>query len=77
MPKGKLEFNLPEERSDFELASNATKWYLVAWDMDEYLRSLTKYASDDETQERIDAFQEVRDRFWEIMNDRNLNFDES
>jgi hypothetical protein len=77
MSEGILKFNLPEEQGDFELASNATKWYLVAWDMDQYLRNVTKYASDNETQERIDAFQEVRDRFWEIMNDRNLTFDES
>jgi hypothetical protein len=42
-----LKFNLPEERPEFELAVDASKWYSVCWDMDQYLRSQTKYAPDD------------------------------
>jgi len=39
-----LKFNLPEERREFELTVDASKWYSVCWDMDQYLRSQTKYA---------------------------------
>jgi len=81
MSEGILKFNLPEERGDFELASNATKWYLTVWDMDQYLRNIQKYNEevdadgkplyDDKT---VDV---IREQLWEFIKDRNLSFDEN
>ena len=80
MPTGTLTFNLPEEQSDFNLASNASKWYLIAWDMDQFLRNKIRYPEDTgdnkgKSDEYYQALQEVRDAFWENMNDRGLDFD--
>ena len=80
MPTGTLTFNLPEEQSDFKLASNATSWYLVAWDMDQYLRDKIKYPEDTgdnkgKSDEYYDALEEARKEFWEIMTHRGLDFD--
>lgn len=73
--KGTLEFNLPEEQSDFKLASNATSWYLVAWDMDQYLRDKIKYPEDTKSDEYYEALEQVRKEFWDIMTHRGLDFD--
>lgn len=76
--KGTLEFNLPDEQSDFNLASNATKWYLVAWDMDQHMRSILKYG-DDETKsdDYYKAVEEIRADLYERMSDRGLSFDDN
>jgi hypothetical protein len=80
MPTGTLTFNLPEEQSDFNLASNASKWYLIAWDMDQFLRNKIRYPEDTsdnkgKSDEYYQTLQEVRDALWENMNDRGLDFD--
>jgi hypothetical protein len=77
MPTGTLTFNLPEEQSDFNLASNASKWYLVAWDMDQYLRNKIKYTSDDTPELYSEVLEMVRKEFWENMENNGLNFDEN
>lgn len=33
MPKAIIEFNLPEENDDYELAVNASKMYCILWDL--------------------------------------------
>ena len=73
--KATLEFNLPDDNVEFQLANNASKWYSVAWDMDQYLRSQTKYAPDSMPQEVYDALSKTRDQLREIMTDNGVNFD--
>lgn len=41
--KAVLEFNLPEESTEFEMASNSIKVYCVLSSFDEFLRSKLKY----------------------------------
>jgi hypothetical protein len=73
--KAILKFNLPEEKSEFELATNAMKWYSVAWDMDQYLRSKTKYAPDDMPDEVYKTFSEAREKLHQILNQNDVYFD--
>ena len=40
----RLEFDLPDERYEFECAVNAEKWRSVIWELDQKLRSLVKYS---------------------------------
>lgn len=75
MATGTLTFNLPEEQSDFKLASNASSWYLVAWDIDQYLRDKIKYPEDTKSDEYYEALEQVRKEFWDIMTHRGLDFD--
>ena len=77
MPTGTLTFNLPDEQSDFNLASNASKWYLVAWDIDQFLRNRIKYPEDTKSDEYYETLQEVRDELFKIMSDSGLNFDDT
>lgn len=73
--KAILEFNLPDDQDDFKMATNATSWYIVCWELDQELRAKTKYASDDLSQEKYDAYQEIRDLLREYMSNRDISFD--
>lgn len=73
--KAILEFNLPDDQSDFVLASNASNFWSVLWELDQDLRAKTKYASDDLPQDKYDAYQEVRDKLHELMLESNVSFD--
>ncbi len=73
--KAILEFNLPDDQEDFKLATNAVSWYSVCWDLDQELRAKTKYASDDLSQDKYDAYQEIRDLLREYMSNRHISFD--
>ena len=73
--KAILEFNLPDDQQDFDLANSGMKFWSVLYDLDQSLRTKTKYASDDLPQEKYDAYQEIRDELRELMSDNNINFD--
>ena len=69
-----LKFNLPEEQTEFDNAVNGGKWSIVAWELDQHLRSQLKH-NDKLTEKQYDTLQEVRDKLWEIVNEYSLNFD--
>jgi hypothetical protein len=72
--KAKLEFDLPEERIEFDLAVNGGYWSFVAWKLDQELRGKIKY-SESITEEQREIYQEVRDRIRGFMNDYGLNWE--
>ena len=74
MAQGQLIFDLNEDRADFELAVNAHKWYAVAWDLDQELRRRTKYASDNDSSETVEALYTLREDFRKIMTNNGVNF---
>lgn len=41
--KATIEFNLPDERTEFEMAAAAGDMYLAMWDVDAELRQLLKH----------------------------------
>ena len=73
--KAILEFNLPDDQQEFDLANSGLKFWSVLWELDQDLRAKTKYASDDLPQDKYDAYQEVRDKLYELMSESNLSFD--
>ena len=66
--KATLEFNLPEDASDFEIAATSMKWALVVKDLDSFLRNRIKYDDKEE-------LQEVRDYLTSLLEDKNLSLD--
>jgi hypothetical protein len=73
--KAKLIFDLPEEQSDFELATNAAKYYSVLWNIDQFLRNKVKYASDSASEEEIKAYEETREELWREIESNNINLE--
>ena len=75
MPKITVEYNLPEEQDEFDTANNASKYYSVLWDLDQYLRNFVKYPSDREDPILTDTMAKVRDELWRLMKEYNLDLD--
>jgi len=75
MSKAILEFTLPDDQYDFEQAVNAGKYRSVLWDLDQFLRAKTKYASDDTTKEQIEAYYTLRDELHRLMEENNITLD--
>lgn len=72
--KAILEFNLDEERQQFEDAANGWKWKCVICELDNELRARTKYASDETPDEVVEALVKVRDYLRELLNEEGLIF---
>jgi hypothetical protein len=66
--KATLEFELPMEREDFELAQNGHKYKIVLEDYDDWLRSLAKYQ--DKTEVSIEeARKKLREHLLECLSE--------
>lgn len=73
--KAILEFNLPDDQVEFDLANNGRNFWSVLWELDQDLRAKTKYAPDDLPQDKYDAYQEIRDKLYELLSENNVSFD--
>jgi hypothetical protein len=68
--KAILEFNLPEDQTEYQMVNDASKMFNVVWDMKQWLRSQTKYAPDSMSDDTYKAFEECRDFFtWQKLNE--------
>ena len=75
MAKAILEFNLPEDDEQFMLAVKGKDMMMVLYELDQELRSNTKYAPDTMSQEVYDALVKVRETLRELMSNNNISFD--
>ena len=66
--KATLEFNLPDDNQDFELATKASKMFSTLWELDSWLRGEVKYHEREE-------FDEVRDKLRELMSGNGIDLD--
>lgn len=73
--KATIEFNLPEDQLEFDLMSKASKWYSLAWELDQHLRSETKYNSDNMHDEYYKALKDTRKKLHDLLNEEGLSFD--
>jgi hypothetical protein len=82
MAKIILEFDALEEAQDARVALDAMKWKMAMWDLDQRLRSTTKYGaslvnpSKEATSDEIDAAHKVRDEIREILTGYGLNLED-
>ena len=73
--KAILEFNLPDDQAEFELATNAVKWMSFAHQFEQYLRAEWKYNEDKYNEDQYKTLVEIRERFYEILREENLSLD--
>ena len=77
-----IEFDSIEESHDARVALDAMKWKMAMWDLDQILRSVTKYgvkidnASQEATSEEIDTAEKIRDELREILTSYGLNLED-
>lgn len=74
--KAILEFNLPEDQSEFEMVNNASKTYSVIWYMDQWLRGQIKHAPDTMSDDTYKTFEECREKLNELLIDTNLDLNQ-
>jgi hypothetical protein len=67
-----LKFNLPDDQEDFDTAVNGAKWSLAMWELNNWLRSQTKHATDSMSDDTYKAFEDTRDKLYEILNEEGL-----
>ena len=70
-----LKFSLPEDQYEYDTANNASKYYSVLWDLDQYLRNKVKYPAEDTHDEYTNAMDEARTELWKLLNEHNLDLD--
>ena len=68
-----LKFDLPDDKIEFEAATKSMDWAILAWDIDQSIRSLLKYHPEEyKTGEQ--AFEHIRDEIHDLMEERGLQF---
>jgi hypothetical protein len=75
--KAILEFELPEDKEEFDAASKGMDWAIVAWDIDQYIRNRLKYQV--EKFDTVSAKKELeflREALNEMLIDRGLQYPE-
>ena len=63
--KATLEFNLPEDKEDFDFATKGINYYSALYEFDNWLRSEYKYNGNE-------PMFEVRKKLNEFINDNNI-----
>ena len=63
-----------DELEDARTALDGWKWKMAMWDLDQHLRSEIKY-NEKLSAETDRAYQAIRDKIREILNDNNLNIE--
>jgi hypothetical protein len=77
-----LEFDSVEEQSDVRTALDGYKWKNAMWELDQLLRSTTKYgiSISNKLKEATGAEQDIADKVREairdILNEHNLNLED-
>ena len=73
--KAILEFNLPEDKEEFEVASKAMDWSILAWDIDQYIRNRLKYQTEKlDTSSAKEELELLREELNEMLIDRGLQY---
>lgn len=71
--KAILEFDLPEDEIEFQLATKAADLQSALYTMDQWLRTQTKHAPENMHDEAYNAYEVSRDKLREIAYDYNIN----
>lgn len=73
MAKMTIEFDTIEDKDEMEMCLNGMKWYLLSWELDQYLRGRLKYSElSEEVYKELD---DAREKLHEIMRYNGITFD--
>lgn len=71
--KAILEYNLPDDQHEYDIAIQANKTQSFLWDFSQRLRSWRKYYHD--FKDADDALDKIREEFYRLLNQHNVNID--
>ena len=70
--KAILEFELPEDKENFDASAKGMDWAIVAWDMDQLLRNKLKHG--DLLPNTRAELEEIRETLDEMLIERGLQY---
>lgn len=73
MPEAVLKYNLPEEESEFRLALDGGRYYIVLRELERFIGDQIKYKSHDRPIK--ESFESIRDKLYELSNKYDANID--
>jgi hypothetical protein len=73
MPKAILEFNLPEEQTEYDAVLQAQRVKSFLWDFSQQLRSWRKYHND--FTDASDALDKIREEFYRLLKEHKVKID--
>jgi len=73
MAKMTIEFDTVEDKDEMEMCLNGSKWYLVAWELDQYFRGRMKYET--LSNDGYNAVEAAREKLRELISENGLTFD--
>ena len=68
--KATIEFNLPEDQTEFEIANNANKYYSALFKFQQYLRNKLKH--EDLSDDRIFVVEQIQSDFLQMLYDEEV-----
>ncbi len=81
MSKITIEFDGVEEQDDARIALDGYKWKIAMWDLDQLLRSTTKYDvsllkhNEQASKEEYEVAEKIREEIRRILGNYDLNID--
>ena len=73
--KAILEFILPDDKAEFDTATKAMDWSILAWDIDQYIRNRLKHQTEKlDTSSANKELELLRNELHELMEDNGLRF---
>ena len=73
--KAILEFILPDDKAEFDTATKAMDWAILAWDIEQYIRNRLKYQSEKlDTSSAKEELELLREELNEMLFVRGLQY---
>ena len=70
-----LKFDLPEDKEEFDVATKAMGWAILAWDIDQYIRNRLKYQTEKlQTTSANEELELLRNELHNLMQEDGLQF---
>lgn len=73
MAKMTIEFDTVEDQHEMDMCLNGSKWYSVAWQMNQYLRNRLKYEPMSDKEYQI--IEETIDNLNQLIRENGVTFD--
>ena len=73
--KAILEFELPDDKVEFDAASKAMDWAILAWDLEQHIRNRLKYQTEKlNTSSAKEELELLRNELRDLMEESGLQF---
>jgi hypothetical protein len=72
--KAIIEFELPKDQEEYEMANNASKMYMALWDIKQLFRSTLKYNPMGLNSKELEQWEAMRGNFFDILDNNDLKF---